>query len=375
MIGPSWSSIRPLLAKSDEIRHKFTVNGLERLQGIRPSIPIHLDMNRYLLALVVAAIVVASLIVVPGAIANGADDGPDPAPGERLMGGITAQDAELDSEVDERAFGEAIATAAAAGNTTALADLIEERIEQNEQRYGELQERLATLEAQREDGNLSVGEYRAAIAELEVERKSLARTTAEAADAANGLPAEVLEERGINVTAIELLHANASELGGQEVREIARGIAGPQVGNASPERPSTTDRMLNQVTRFDDSNRSIDRAEHWVERSERLTERVTERANLFNDSSGGPPGEVSDSVWSNLDEATTEIELAQAAIEDATAALAEGDEEAALEYAVAAATHAATASEYAQAAAADLRGHPGHGAPVNPPGGGGPPGS
>lgn len=375
MIGPSWSPIRPLLAKSDEIRHKFAVNGLERLQGIRQGSTFHSHMNRYILVLIVAAIVIAGLIVVPGAIANGADDGSDPAPGERLMGSITAQDAELDSEVDERAFGEAIATAAAAGNTTALADLIEERIEQNEQRYAELQERLATLETQREEGNLSEGEYRAEIAKLEVERKSLARTTAEAADAANGLPTEVLDERGINVTAIELLHANASELGGQEVREIARGIAGPHVGNASPERPSTSDRMLNQVTRFDDPNRSIDRAEHWVERSERLTERVTERANLFNESPGGPPGEVSDSVWSNLENATTELKLARAAIEDAMTALADGDEEAALEHAVTAATHAMDASESAHAAAADLRGHPGHGTNPNPPRGGGPPGN
>jgi hypothetical protein len=46
-------------------------------------------------------------------------------------------------------------------------------------------------------------------------------------NASRGLPADLLESKGINATAIQTLKERAGELGGPQVAAIARGIAGP----------------------------------------------------------------------------------------------------------------------------------------------------
>ena len=327
-------------------------------------------MNRYHIALLMAVVVLVGVAVVPVALAD--DDEPsDAAPGERLMGSIGAQEAELGNEVDERAFGEAIAAAASEGNTSALADLIEDRADRNEQRLADLKERLSGLEQQLEDGEITRGQFNAEVTKLEVERQSIVRTTAETADAANGLPTELIEERGINVTAIELLQQEASELG-PEINEIAQSIAGPNVGHAAPDRPTASDRLVNQVLHFDDVNQSIERTAHWIDHTDRTIDRITDRAERFNDSQAGPPFEVTDEVWANLENASTELELAKAALEAANDELAAGNESAAWEHVEEAATHTAAASTYANTAAAELRGPLGPGFDRGPPGNGPP---
>lgn len=318
-------------------------------------------MNRYHVTVLLALVVLAGIVLVPVAFADSHDESDDVAPGERLMGSIGAQDAELTSEVDERAFGEAIATAAAEGDTSKLADLIQERTQRNEQQLDNLTERLEELDQKLENGTISKGQYNAEIAKLEVQRQSIVRTSEQAANAANGLPADVLVDRGINVTAIERLKANASEFGGQELREVAKSIAGPDVGNASPQRPSMGDRMVNQVTRFDEPNRTLDRASHWIDHAERVIDRVTQRAELLNGSDRGPPGQVDEEVWTKLDAASEELEAAKQALANATEALADGDEATAREYAKLAAEHATAATDFATEAADELRGMQGSG--------------
>lgn len=346
----------------------------ERLAGIRGVGDWTQSMNRYHLVLLLAAVALATLAVVPVAIAAD-DDGDDEtdAPGELLAGGVAAQEAELAAEVDERAFGQAIATAAAEGDTEALAALIDERIEADEAALDELTDRLETLDEQYADGELTRGEYRQAIAQLEVERQSIVRSSGDALAAAWSLPDDELAAHGVDLEALEALQANASELGGDEVRDHARSIAGPHVGNASPDRPSATDRILGQVL-VDDPERAVERVDHWVTHTERQHDRVSDRAERFNDTQAGPPGDVDPAVFDELDAAADELGAAADALADAEAALADGDDDAALEHAQTAAEAAAAASDHTHAAMA-LLGHgpgaPGHGGPH---GGGGPPG-
>lgn len=326
-------------------------------------------MTRYTLILLVAVAVLVSMVLVPIAIADAdGDDGDDVAPGERLMGGVAAQEAELHTEVDERAFGQAIATAMADGDTEALAGLLADRADRLEANVTELEARLAYLEAEHEAGNLSTGEFRAEIAKLEVERQSLVRVSDLVVNATMGLPDDVLDERGINVTAIERLQATASELGGQEVRDIARSIAGPHVGNASPDRPSPGDRMLGQIDRFDDPDQSIAQAERLVDRAEAIVDQGIDQAELVAGDTGPGDG-VDDEVWAMLDDAEHALDDAMSALANAEDALEAGDEETAVEYAVEAAEHAMTAIEHANDALSQLRGPPGV------PGGGVPGGS
>lgn len=329
-------------------------------------------MNRYHITLLLAVLAVAGMAIVPGAIAVDSDEEDEPAPGEHLTGAIGAQSAELDAEVDERAFGQAIANAAAEGDSEALAALITERTEHNEAQLDELADRIETIETAYAEGELSTAEYRHAIAQLEVERQSIERTSGEAATAALGMPAEELEAHGINVTAIETLQANASELGGEAVSELARQIAGPNVGNASPDRPSMADRMIGQIE-GQDATVAIERAAHWVDHAERTADRLHDRAEWFDDADRGPFDEVDQAVWDELEAASAAIDSAHSALDEAEAALADGDEAAAIEHAQTAASHAAEANEHAAAAAGELHiggGDIGPGPPI----GGGPPG-
>ncbi|MFO7926123.1 MAG: hypothetical protein ACQET5_04570 [Halobacteriota archaeon] len=177
-----------------------------------------------------AVLVVVAMVATPavGAVAQETDAEADettdePAPGERLSGVVGVQRAEFDGEIERNAF--SIALERADDNAT-KANRIAEKLDEMQVRLAELDERKAELDTQRERGEITEGRYRARIAtlatELDTTERQLNRSNATAAE----LPPEVLEANGVNVTAIQTLSKNASELRGGEVAEIARGIAG-----------------------------------------------------------------------------------------------------------------------------------------------------
>lgn len=154
------------------------------------------------------------------------------SPGERLAGVVSAQQAELDGELAERSFG--LQLAAASDNAT-RAGVLATQFNDTEQRLATLEERLERLTDRREAGEVGPGRYAAETARIEAERRSLQRLANYTARAAAELPADVREQRGVNVTAIQALSERASELGGQAVSEIARSIAGPRTGQSIAE--------------------------------------------------------------------------------------------------------------------------------------------
>ncbi|PSP20123.1 hypothetical protein BRC62_00580 [Halobacteriales archaeon QH_10_67_13] len=154
------------------------------------------------------------------------------SPGERLAGVVSVQQAELDGELAERSFG--LQLAAASSNTTRT-DILATQFNDTEQRLAALEERLKGLTDRREAGEIGPGRYAAETARIEAERRSLQRLANYTARAAAELPAGVRKQRGVNVTAIRALSERASELGGQEVSEIARSIAGPRTGQSIAE--------------------------------------------------------------------------------------------------------------------------------------------
>lgn len=193
--------------------------------------------------LVTVALVLATVATVPigglAAVGDGVaaqqttDEQPanetEAAPGERLSGVLNVGQAELETEVDSRTFGIKVAQAA---TQNAKADVVKAQLEDIEERIAELEERKAALERARENGSLSEGAYEARIAEVAAELEGAERLANQSAEAAGELPADLLESKGINVEAIQTLRDRADELGGQEVAEIARSIAGPSVGKA-----------------------------------------------------------------------------------------------------------------------------------------------
>lgn len=148
-------------------------------------------------------------------------------PGAQLAGVVSVGEAELDGELQSRTFGIRVAQAASDG---AKADVVGEQLNDSEERLQELQQRRETLKQARENGSMSEGEYRAKIARLHAETKHVERLANETDETAGQIPAETLEERGVNATRITMLSERASELSGAEVAEIARGIAGQNAG-------------------------------------------------------------------------------------------------------------------------------------------------
>ncbi|PSQ58965.1 MAG: hypothetical protein BRD23_05535 [Halobacteriales archaeon SW_9_67_25] len=157
------------------------------------------------------------------------------APGERLSGVVGVQEAELDGEVEGRAFGIKVAQAA---TNESRADVVADQLRDVEQRLNETEQRRRELEKARENGSISEGKYRAEMAKLAAQTQTAKELTNRSENASEGMPAELLESKGINASAIQTLKDRAEQLTGPEVAEIARSIA----GNASPVGAGPSDR-------------------------------------------------------------------------------------------------------------------------------------
>lgn len=313
-------------------------------------------MRKLTLVALLIAFGVGMLVMPIAALADDpADDDAVSAvqPGEQMMGVVGAHEAELNSEVQERAFGLSIAQAATADSQ---AEIVADRLMTNAERLDELEQRLEELRDQRDAGEISEGKFQAQAAQIEAERRSVERLTNQTATVAEGLPAELLEEKGVNASAIMELKERASELGGQEVRDIARSIAGQQVGEQVGTPPQVSDRVsglpgdaADHVDRAGDAEQAVDRATHWVSQAEKTVERAERMADRV------PEHNMSEL----LADAQTELDTAKAALDDAQAALDDGDNEAAREHAVSATEHANNAAEIASEVLDELTGPPG----------------
>ncbi|MFP8890879.1 hypothetical protein ACLI4U_14090 [Natrialbaceae archaeon A-CW2] len=196
-------------------------------------------MNRYAssITLMIAVLVVA--VAVPLAAASVISDdsvesesdvaAESVAPGEQLAATIGAQNAEIEGEVSQRAFG---LTVANAETDEAKATLIAERVATDETRLEELETRLEELQGDRDEGTISEGRYRAEVATVVAEMGSIERRAEIADTVAGGVPADVLSEAGVDTDAIESLRERAGERGGSDIADTAQEIVGDGVGES-----------------------------------------------------------------------------------------------------------------------------------------------
>ena len=152
------------------------------------------------------------------------------APGEVLAGVVGVEQAEFDGELDARTF--ALRLSNATTNESKAAILAAE-FGSLENRSEELAERRAELTAARENGSISEGKYRAELAKLHAQSKTVQRLVNQTANASEGLPAETLEAKGINATAVRMLQSEAETLTGPETAAVAQTIAGPDAGESA----------------------------------------------------------------------------------------------------------------------------------------------
>lgn len=155
---------------------------------------------------------------------NGSEDA---APGARLAGAIGAQAAEVEGEVEARSFGIEMSKAASA---RAQSGVVVRQVDSLESRLADLEERKQELQAAKRNGTISNSSYEARMTTLAARTESIRGLVNQSHTAARGLPSDVAEERGINVTAIRTLERRAANLTGPEVAAIARSIAGPDTG-------------------------------------------------------------------------------------------------------------------------------------------------
>ncbi|WP_312910795.1 hypothetical protein [Natronosalvus caseinilyticus] len=189
------------------------------------------------IALFVVAVAVpfAAASVVPnGAVQEESDtENESVAPGEQLSAAVGVQDADLEGDVSERAFGLELANAE---SDEAKAAIIAERHGADESRLEDLEGRLETLNESREAGEISEGRYRAEVAKVVAEMGSVERRAAIAANAAGELPTDVLSAQGVDVEEIRTLRERAGERGGPDTAATARSIAGEGVGQPMDDR-------------------------------------------------------------------------------------------------------------------------------------------
>ncbi len=149
------------------------------------------------------------------------------SPGAKLAGALGAQEAELQGEMEQRTFGLQVAAAATNGSKAQVLAHTQERLQE---RLNETSERLEELKQARENGSISDARYQAEVTEIAAETATVRHMGNSTERAASGLPADVLQQNGVNVTAIQQLQTHAQNMTGHEVAEIARSIAGNQVG-------------------------------------------------------------------------------------------------------------------------------------------------
>jgi hypothetical protein len=149
------------------------------------------------------------------------------APGERVAGVVDVGEAEVEHEVEARALGHAFDRA---DSNASKAAVLATTVEDIDDRLGALEERRAALQRAHENGSLSDGRYRAEIAGVAARISAVQDLANRTGRAATGLPTDVLEANGVNVTAIETLRSQAGNLTGPEVAAIAEDIAGKNAG-------------------------------------------------------------------------------------------------------------------------------------------------
>ncbi|MBV0902301.1 hypothetical protein [Haloarcula salina] len=174
-----------------------------------------------------AAVPVATMAQETATDAEPAAGNATAAPGAQLSGVVGVQGAEIGGDVQSRTYGLRVAQA---NTDAAKAAVVAEQLTDSRQRLAELERRKQSLDRARANGSMTAGEYRAKVARLHAETRTVERLVGQANETAGRLPAAALERKGVDAAAIRTLAQRANELSGPEVAAIARAVAGPGVG-------------------------------------------------------------------------------------------------------------------------------------------------
>ena len=173
--------------------------------------------------------------VAPQTAGNGTTNGTESlAPGQRLAGVVGVQGAEIDGELEERTLATRVSRAE---SNESKAAVVATELNTARDRLQRLRETQTDLREARQSGDISRGEYRARMAVTAAQIRAVQTQLDSSEAVSRDLPAAALEARGVNREELDRLRADADELRGPEVAEIARDVAGDDEGRElDPER-------------------------------------------------------------------------------------------------------------------------------------------
>ena len=177
------------------------------------------------------------------------------APGAIFSAAVDVQEAEVESELEGRAFGIEVNRA---NSDASKATVVAREVDQLERRTEALRERKQTLVEARENGTISETRYRAEMAALSARTEAVQRQIDRTQATTNDLPADLLESKGVNATAIETLRNDSRDLSGPDAADVAGTIAGPARGDgpAGDDGPGLPGTVPARPGSDNDSNRS-----------------------------------------------------------------------------------------------------------------------
>lgn len=160
------------------------------------------------------------------------------SPGAHFAGVIDVQEAEVESELEGRAFGIQVARA---NSNESKAAVVAEEVDELTRRMEALRDREQSLSEARENGNISQARYRAEMAALAARSAAVERQLDRTEAASRGMPDHVLESNGVNRSEIETIRNESRSVAASDVPGAAsdRAGGGLAAGNTSPGRPET----------------------------------------------------------------------------------------------------------------------------------------
>lgn len=166
------------------------------------------------------------------------------SPGAHFSGVVGRQQADIEGEVEARAFGHAVASAA---SNRSKAGVVASQLARMRDRLSHLEERVRDLQAAHRNGSLDRGAYAAQLAEVVARIQSVEHLANQSARVSSWLPAEARAARGIEQSEIDSLQRDARSITGSNVSVVARSVGGvvddgftpPGLRGEDPGRPWT----------------------------------------------------------------------------------------------------------------------------------------
>ncbi len=195
--------------------------------------PVHVDgclwstrgnsMKRLVALLLVALLVPAA---VPGGVTTGAIQRPataDISPGTAVSGALDAQDQVVSGSIGRSGLEQRLA---ATESPTGRAGVIATELDRLETRLADVENRIRTLRAARDDGSIERGTYAVRVAPVVVTARSVNDSLGRLETAATGVENETLREAGVTAARIETLRNRTRQVVATDAGALATGTLG-----------------------------------------------------------------------------------------------------------------------------------------------------